>query len=1191
MLPISRPRSAQAKRPTRGYFRPRLESLEDRLAPATFTVLNTNDSGLDSLRQAILNANASPGADLITFNIGGGGVQTIAPLSALPAITGAVTIDGNTQPGFAGSPIIELSGAGAGSANGLIITAGSSTVRGLVINRFSAHGIVLHAGGSNVIEGNYIGTDVSASVDLGNGLDGVIVQAGSASNRIGTNGDGMNDAAESNVIAGNNITGVGILGLGTDYNVVAGNFIGTDRTGTLSIPHPGDAVSIIGGPQFNRIGTNADGVSDNLERNTLASSLNNGVRIDNAHNNVVAGNYIGTTSSGAAALANTTGVLIHNGATANRIGTDGDGIHDDIERNVVSGNTSYGFFISVAGTNNNVVAGNYIGTNANGTAALGNGLFGVVLVDGPRFNRIGTDANGLADEAERNVISGNGRHGVFILNQGTESNVVAGNYVGTDVTGMAGLGNGQSGIMVESAANNTIGGTTAAARNVVSANGIHGIVMFRPGATGNMVIGNYVGTNAAGMAPLGNILGGIALDGGAHHNRVGTDGDGINDLAESNLASGNQDGVILFGTGTDNNLVAGNRIGTDWTGAAALPNVLHGVLFLPGPQANQIGGSAALANTIAFNGDDGVLLLGGTTLKNQIRANSIYANGDMGIDHGNDDFTLNDALDADTGPNGLQNFPVIISTTPGASTTIFGRFHSRPNTTYTLDFYASATADPTGFGEGQRYLGAATFTTEANGDVHYFTVTVSGSSVAGEAISATATDPDGNTSEFSGNRPPTASAGGPYTISEGTGVTLDASASADPDFDALTYSWDVNGDGNFGDATGVQPTLNWAQLNALGINDGPQSFSVRVRVDDDAGHVVTSSPTTLTVTNVVPTASIVGPTDGVRGQARTFTLSASDPSSVDQAAGFVYLITWGDGSPQQTVGRTVGNGSGVAVDHVFTEVGTYTILVTASDKDNGISSIVSHTIVIQSVLIGEGCCDSMALVIGGTPGDDKVRIVPQGSEGDVKVLINGQDYGTFAASSFTSIAIFGQAGDDDLEVTDSIGKEACLDGGEGNDRLKGGAGNNILLGGNGDDLLVGGSGRDLLIGGNGADRLVGNAADDILIAGFTAWDVDAGALCSIMEEWSRTDQSYGERVMHLRLGGGLNGDVTLNVEPDQGAVTVFDDDYADVLTGSAGIDWFFANLDGDGDPNMAKDRITDLHASEFADDLEFIQGP
>jgi hypothetical protein len=207
MLFSSRPRRAHTKRSTRQPFRPRVETLEDRLAPATFTVLNTNDSGADSLRQAILAANAAPGADSIQFNIGGGGVQTIAPLSALPAITGAVTIDGASQPGYAGSPLIELNGAGAGSANGLLITAGNSTVRGLVINRFSGSGIALQTNGGNAIEGNYIGTDVTGSLKLSNALHGISVTNGASLNRIGTNGDDVADAAERNVISGNTVHG------------------------------------------------------------------------------------------------------------------------------------------------------------------------------------------------------------------------------------------------------------------------------------------------------------------------------------------------------------------------------------------------------------------------------------------------------------------------------------------------------------------------------------------------------------------------------------------------------------------------------------------------------------------------------------------------------------------------------------------------------------------------------------------------------------------------------------------------------------------------------------------------------------------------------------------------------------------------------------------------------------------------
>ena len=163
-----------------------------------------------------------------------------------------------------------------------------------------------------------------------------------------------------------------------------------------------------------------------------------------------------------------------------------------------------------------------------------------------------------------------------------------------------------------------------------------------------------------------------------------------------------------------------------------------------------------------------------------------------------------------------------------------------------------------------------------------------------------------------------------------------------------------------------------------------------------------------------------------------------------------------------------------------------------------------------------------------------------------------------------------------------INLPAWLYGGSGNDRLKGGAGNDVLIGGDGDDLIVGGDGRDLLIGGFGADRLVGNTGDDILIAGTTDHDANEAALFAVMGEWTRTDADFGTRVNHLKNGDGLNGTSLVN------SLTVHDDGAADVLTGSAGQDWFLFNQDGDGG---VKDKVTDLGAQEFATDIDFIAGP
>ena len=149
------------------------------LAVSSFTVTNTNDSGVGSLRQAILDANANPGLDNINFAIPGAGPHTIQPTSGLPTITDPVIIDGYTQPGASlntngpglGSNAvlkIELDGSNAGAgASGLTITAGNSTVQGLVINRFGQNGVLLGTKGGNVLEGNFIGTDVTGTVDLG----------------------------------------------------------------------------------------------------------------------------------------------------------------------------------------------------------------------------------------------------------------------------------------------------------------------------------------------------------------------------------------------------------------------------------------------------------------------------------------------------------------------------------------------------------------------------------------------------------------------------------------------------------------------------------------------------------------------------------------------------------------------------------------------------------------------------------------------------------------------------------------------------------------------------------------------------------------------------------------------------------------------------------------------------------------
>jgi hypothetical protein len=355
----------------------------------TFTVVNTNDSGAGSLRQAILGANANPGADTIAFSIGTG-QQTISLTSELPTITEAVVIDGTTQPGFAGAPIIELNGTSAGSlASGLTISGGSSTVRGLVINRFAQMGILMQTAGDNVITGNYIGTDVTGTANLGNGANGVRLDA--PSNRVGGA-----TAGERNIISGNGGSGIIIFQSDAIGNAVKGNYIGTDVTGTAKLSNSFDGVAI------ENASNNTVGGATAGERNIICGSRGSGVTIfsSGATGNVVAGNYIGIDATGAAKLGNSFNGVFITTTSSNRVGGVTAG-----ERNIISGNGFDGVLISSA--TGNAVKGNYIGTDVTGTINLDN-LRSGVRIDASNNTVGGTNAG------EGNIIAFNGT-GVVVL--------------------------------------------------------------------------------------------------------------------------------------------------------------------------------------------------------------------------------------------------------------------------------------------------------------------------------------------------------------------------------------------------------------------------------------------------------------------------------------------------------------------------------------------------------------------------------------------------------------------------------------------------------------------------------------------------------------------------------------------------------------------------------------------------------
>jgi hypothetical protein len=261
---------------------------------------------------------------------------------------------------------------------------------------------------------------------------------------------------------------------------------------------------------------------------------------------------------------------------------------------------------------------------------------------------------------------------------------------------------------------------------------------------GNVIAGNDIGTNGSGITGWGNAQSGIYLI-GAQGTLVGTNADGVDDTLEANVISGNaQAGVTIDGSfPTTTTTIAGNTISA---------NTGPGVQIINGATNNTIGGSAAgTGNVIALNSGAGVEILGAASIGNQIRGNSIANNGALGIDLGGDGVTLNH-IGAAVGPNNLENFPVVDVARHGSTTRVLGHFNGLANRTYILDFFASKSADPSGYGQGQRYLGTGQIPTDASGNATFDSATFAnqlGASLSTEFITALATDSAGNTSEFS----------------------------------------------------------------------------------------------------------------------------------------------------------------------------------------------------------------------------------------------------------------------------------------------------------------------------------------------------------------------------------------------------------------------------------------------------------
>jgi hypothetical protein len=749
-------------------FRPLVEPLEDRRLLATFTVANLHDAGAGSLRQALLDANSTGGADVIRFQVTG----TIRLTSAaLPAVTDAVTIDGTTAPGFAGTPRVEVDADGFG---GLCFIDGSagSALRSLGLVNAGGDGVVLGAGNVTVV-GNYIGLRLDGKSPAGNGGNGLTVLASSTSDVIG--GPGAATGDPSNVISGNQ--GNGLVLDGCANNLVTNNYIGTDAGGTKAVPNGGNGILLTEGASANTLGGTQPGEKHGTrppdftgtrppQGNLVSANRGNGILLTGgATGNVLEGNFVGTDQSGLQALGNRLdGVVIEDGSNNNSLLGTTKTQEPFIYYNVVSGNGGNG--LRITDSNGTVVLANFFGLGSNDKKPLGNRLNGVV-VEGSSANTtfggriplgncvaangengvlvtdtvsgfdsfntfcgegafvtrtdLGNGKDGFLITAtggnnvlEVNQVDNNGRNGIEISGEASRVQVTI-NIVGGFIEGNAALPNHGNGVEISGDAHdNLIGGVpsegTIGSHNVFSCNDGYGLAISGT-AHDNQVNNTFIGTDVQG-----NARGGILLGPGTYGTLIGSTFSSLPTVISGNLG----DGIDL--KGTRDNVIIGTHVGEEEKGKPK-PNAGDGIRIFQSSD-NVIGGTAAgLVNHIAFNAGDGVFVQSGES--NVIIGNSIFANGGLGIRLA-------------PGANGGQPAPVLTSavTVPGG-VRVSATLTAAPNTSYVIDLYA---------GGGKTFLGSLKVTTDGHGVASF---TFDGLSADANDFVATATDAQGNTSEFS----------------------------------------------------------------------------------------------------------------------------------------------------------------------------------------------------------------------------------------------------------------------------------------------------------------------------------------------------------------------------------------------------------------------------------------------------------
>ncbi|MGB0849003.1 MAG: beta strand repeat-containing protein, partial [Thiolinea sp.] len=571
------------------------------------TIVNTNDNGQGSLRQFILNSNQL--TDIPVQGINPGKESSIFMIP-----------DGTGYAGTAGHGTLDLSTAGLFSltpASALpAVTDSQTAIDGGTQNRAQCDPA---AGGGRVLNIVLDGSGLSGTES------GLAVQ--------------NSDYLIRGLSVGN------FPGPGLDINTSAGNgqilcnHIGIDAGGTTATPNSDNGI-LINGVNNTQIGNNSAAgrnvISGNAGNGSVLGDTGHGVRIENNASAVTfLDNYIGLDAGGTVAIPNAADGINVNNSTNIVVGND-----TAAGRNIIAGNTGQGIY--ALGNNVTIdIADNYIGTDHTGLNGVGNN-HGIYL-----------NQTAGGHSVRNNVVSGHRGYGIILYY--SPNNTVTGNIAGLDKDGLNVLGNARSGLWIAktgatSSTGNQIGGTTPAARNIFSGNGDYGVLVEDVPA-GNTITGNYMGTDITGNVAAPNMLGGVLIK-NAPDTVLGGTGAG-----EGNVISGNTGvGVGIARAGSANAQIFGNLIGRNAGNTAALGNGGSGIDVYDNAPDNTLGGrGAGEGNIIAHNGRNGVEVKSSGAIT--IVGNTLYANGQLGIDLDNDNVTLNDSNDADNGANDLLNFP------------------------------------------------------------------------------------------------------------------------------------------------------------------------------------------------------------------------------------------------------------------------------------------------------------------------------------------------------------------------------------------------------------------------------------------------------------------------------------------------------------------------------------------------------